>query len=97
MTYTLNKLLSVDEFIAQYGDSSRYELADGDLIDLEPTGPHEAVGGKLAVKIGLAIAEAGVPWFIPRTCLIRPSGEAATARRPDVIVLDETCLSHEPL
>ena len=97
MTYTLNKPLSVDEFIAQYGDNPRYELADGDLIDLEPTGPHEAVGGKLAAKISLAIAEAGLPWFIPRTCLIRPSGEAATARRPDVVVLDETCLSHEPL
>lgn len=97
MTYTLSKNLSVDGFIAQYGDNPRYELADGDLIDMEPTGPHEAVGGKLAVKIGLAIAEAGLPWFIPRTCLIRPSGEAATARRPDVIVLDETLLVSEPL
>ncbi|MGB7086603.1 MAG: Uma2 family endonuclease [Phormidesmis sp.] len=97
MTYTLTKSLSVDDFIAQYGDRPRYELADGDLIDMEPTGPHEAVGGKLAVKIGLAIAEAQYSWCIPRTCLIRPSGEAATARRPDVVVLDETVLANEPL
>lgn len=97
MTYTLNKLLSLDDFIAQYADNPRYELADGELIDMEPTGPHEAVGGKLAVNIGMAIIQAKLPWFIPRTCLIRPSGEAATARRPDVVVLDETNLINEPL
>lgn len=97
MTYTLNKLLSLDGFIAQYADNPRYELADGELIDMEPTGPHEAVGGKLAVKIGMAITQAKLPWFIPRTCLIRPSGEAATARRPDVVILDETNLINEPL
>ena len=59
-------------------------------------GPHEAVGGKLAVKVGLAITEAGLPWFMLGTCLIRPSGEAATARRPDIVVLDETKLASEP-
>ena len=97
MTYTLNKLLSVDDFIAQYADNPRYELADGEPIDMEPTGPHEAVSGKLATQVGIAITQAKLPWFIPRTCLIRPSGEAATARRPDVIVLDETVLANEPL
>lgn len=97
MTYTLNKTLAVDDFIAQYGDDPRYELADGELIDMEPTGPHEAVGGKLAIKIGLAITETQLPWCIPRTCLIRPSGEVATARRPDVVMLDETVLANEPL
>lgn len=30
----------------------RYERADGGLIDREPTGPREAVGGELAVKMG---------------------------------------------
>lgn len=37
------------------------------------------------------------PWFIPRTCLIRPFAEIATARRPDIVVLDETVLALEPL
>jgi len=30
-----------EEFLTQYGDNPRYELADGELIDMEPTGPHE--------------------------------------------------------
>ena len=96
MTYTLSKLLSFDNFITQYADDPRYELADGELIDMEPTGPHETVGGKLATQLGIAITLAKLPWFIPRTCLLRPSGEAATARRPDVVVLDETVLADEP-
>jgi Uma2 family endonuclease len=96
MIYTVTKPFTFDEFIAQYGDEFRYELADGELVDMEPTGTHEAVGGKIAVQIGLAITSTGLPWCIPRTCLIRPFGDIATARRPDVVVLDETALSNEP-
>lgn len=97
MTYTPTQPLTVDEFIAQYSDDPRYELADGELIDMEPTGPHETVSGKLAVQIGIAITEAKLPWFIPRNCLIQPFSDIATARRPDIIVLDETVLANEPL
>lgn len=97
MTYTPTKPLTFDEFIAQYGDDPRYELADGELIDMEPTGPHETVGGKLTIHIGMAILNAQLPWFIPRTCLIQPLADVATARRPDIVVLDETMLANEPL
>ena len=97
MTYTSTPTLTVDQFIAKYGDDTRYELADGELIDMEPTGPHETVGGKLATRIGMAITQANYPWFIPRTCLIRPFADIATARRPDIVVLDETALANEPI
>jgi Uma2 family endonuclease len=97
MTYTPTKLLTFEEFIVQYGENARYELADGELIDMEPTGPHETVGGKLATVLGIAISQTGQPWFIPRTCLIQPFTNAVTARRPDVVVLDETMIASEPL
>jgi Uma2 family endonuclease len=97
MTYTLAKTFTIDRFIAEYGDDYRYELADGEPIDMEPTGLHETVSGKLATQIGIAIINARYPWFIPRTCLIQPFAELATARRPDIIVLDETLLGNEPL
>jgi len=38
MTYTSSKTITFEDFLAQYGDNPRYELADGELIDLEPTG-----------------------------------------------------------
>lgn len=96
MSYTLSKTLTFEEFLLQYLNNPSYELADGELIDMEPTGPHETVSGKLATQLGIAITAAQLPWFIPRTCLIRPFAETATARRPDIVVLDETMLCHEP-
>lgn len=97
MAYTPQKLLTFERFLAQYRDNPRYELADGELVDMEPTGPHETVSGKLATQIGIAITTEKRPWFIPGTCLIRPFADAATARRPDIVVLDETVLASEPL
>jgi Uma2 family endonuclease len=52
MTYSPTKTLTFDEFIAQYGDDPRYELIDGELRDMEPIGPHEAVAGKVAGRSG---------------------------------------------
>jgi Uma2 family endonuclease len=97
MAYTAQKILTFETFLDRYCDNFRYELADGELVDMEPTGPHETVSGKLATQIGIAIAAEKLPWFIPRTCLIRPFSDAATARRPDIVVLDETALVSEPL
>ncbi|MEG3845853.1 Uma2 family endonuclease [Microcoleus sp. herbarium19] len=97
MAYTAQKLLTFETFLDRYSDNFRYELADGELVEMEPTGPHETVGGKLATQIGIILAAEKLPWFIPRTCLIRPFSDAATARRPDIVVLDETALVSEPL
>jgi Uma2 family endonuclease len=96
MVQASTKALTLEEFIIQYGNNPHYEIADGELIDMEPTGPHETVGGKIATHIGITITAQKLPWFIPRTCLIRPFAEMATARRPDIVVLDETVLHHEP-
>lgn len=97
MTYTSAKTFNFEEFLAQYGDNPRYELADGELIDMEPTGPDEIVSGKLATHIGMILLTERLPWFIPRTYLIRSFSDVATARRPDIVVLDETVLASEPL
>jgi Uma2 family endonuclease len=97
MTYAPLKLFTVEDFLAEYQDNPRYELADGELIDRSPTGSHEAVGGKLATQIGIIITQEQHPWFIPRTCLIHPAPDTATARRPDIVVLDELALLDEPL
>lgn len=45
MAYISSKTLSFENFLSQYRDNPRYELADGELIDMEPTGPHETVSG----------------------------------------------------
>jgi Uma2 family endonuclease len=86
MTYTPPKLLTFEQFIAEYGDNTRYELIDGELRDMEPTGLHEEVSGNIAGRIYAEILRSNCNWLIPKTCLIKPPAAEATALRPDVIV-----------
>ncbi|MBC6481652.1 MAG: Uma2 family endonuclease [Hormoscilla sp. GM7CHS1pb] len=88
--------LSWEEFVAEYGDNERYELIDGELIDMEPTGPHEQVAALIGRKLNVEIERGDLPYFIPYRCLIRPLG-IASAFRPDVVVLDSEALVSEPL
>jgi Uma2 family endonuclease len=94
---TPHKIFTAREFIEQFGDDAQYELIDGELRDLEPTGPHELVAGNLAGRLYAAILQVQQPWIVPKNCLIQPPAALATVLRPDVIVLDEGALGQEPL
>lgn len=96
MIQSATKLLNVDEFITEYGDSDRYELIDGELIEMEPTGLHEQVGAFIGRKLNVEIDRQNLPSLIPHRCLIKLLG-TETAFRPDLIVLDQTKLIDEPL
>lgn len=91
------KPLSVDEFLARYGGDNRYELIDGEVFDLEPTGPHEQVAGFITKKACVQIDSSDLPWVVLQRPLFRPPNIEMTAFRPDVAVIDETELTGEPL
>jgi Uma2 family endonuclease len=88
--------LTFDEFLVRYGDDDRYELIDGELFDLEPTGPHEEVIAFIGQQINVEIVRQDLNYFIPHRCLIKPLGPNI-GFRPDLIVLDRAELSKEPL
>ncbi|MGA1621209.1 MAG: Uma2 family endonuclease [Synechocystis sp.] len=90
------KLLTIEKFLADYGDDENYELIDGELIAMEPTGAHEQVTAFLARKLNVEIDRQNLPYFIPHRCLIKLLG-TQTAFRPDLIILDQRELSNEPL
>ncbi|KPQ33338.1 MAG: putative protein conserved in cyanobacteria [Phormidium sp. OSCR] len=90
------KPLSFDEFLARYGGDDRYELIDGEVFDLEPTGQHEEVAAFITAKICVGIDGMGLPWFVLQRGLLRPSHGSMTAFRPDVAVVDRLALSQEP-
>ncbi|GET43314.1 Uma2 family endonuclease [Microseira wollei] len=96
MVISALKTLTVDEFIKQYGDSARYELIDGELIDMEPTGPDEQVSAFIGRKLNVEIDRQDATYFIPHRCLLKLLG-TETAFRPALIVLDRTRLIDEPL
>jgi Uma2 family endonuclease len=91
------KPLTVDEFVAQYGDDKRYELIDGEVFDLEPTGPHEEVAGFITQKVCFQIELVQLYWTVLQRPLFRPPHIDMTAFRPDVAVIDRTELVHEPI
>ena len=91
------KPLSFDEFLAHYGGDNRYELIDGEVFDLEPTGLHEEIVAFISANICVQIDAIGLPWFVFQRGLLRPSNVGMTAFRPDVAVVDRDELVKEPL
>jgi len=91
------KPLSFDEFLAHFGGDNRYELIDGEVFDLEPTGLHEEVAAFITTKICVQIDGIGLPWFVLQRGLLRPSNTGMTAFRPDIAVIDQGELTKEPL
>jgi Uma2 family endonuclease len=89
--------ISLDEFIASYGGDNRYELIDGEVFNLEPTGQHEEVAALITAKICVQIDQLGLPWFVLQRGLFRPSSASMTAFRPDVMVIDRTEVAKESL
>jgi Uma2 family endonuclease len=88
--------LTYEEFLGQFGDDDRYELIDGELVDLEPTGKHEQVAAFILRKLNAEIDRLDRSWFTPTRCLLKHLNPGI-AFRPDVIVLDQNKLDEEPL
>ena len=89
--------LSFDEFLARYGGNNRYELIDGEVFDLEPTGLHEEIAAFITTKICVQIDKISLPWFVLQRGLLRPSNMGMTAFRPDVAVVNRDELTEELL
>jgi len=90
------QILNFDEFFTRYGDDNRYELIDGEVFDLEPTGSHEEVAAFITTKLCVQIDIIGWPWFVLQRGLLHPSNVGMTAFRPDVAVVNRDELTKEP-
>ncbi|NEQ96275.1 MAG: Uma2 family endonuclease [Cyanothece sp. SIO2G6] len=89
--------MSFEAFLDWYPeDGYRYELIDGRVVKMLPTGPHEDVSGFLAAELNIAIRQHQLPYSIPRTCMIKPHS-ANSGYIPDVVVLNRERLGDEPL
>jgi Uma2 family endonuclease len=89
--------MSFEAFLAWYPDDGRrYELIQGAVVEMLPTGPHEDIGGFLGAELSFEIRRRQLPYSIPRTCLIRPQAEGS-GYIPDVVVLNRDFLKQESL
>ena len=90
------KLMTFQEFLDWKPETGRYELHDGVMIEMQPTGPHEQVVGLLNRKLNVWLDQQNLNYFIPNTAMIQPLG-FESGYKPDLMLIDPEELSKEPL
>ncbi|NES86850.1 MAG: Uma2 family endonuclease [Moorea sp. SIO2B7] len=96
MTAKTITLLTFEQFLQQYPeDRGRYELHQGKIVEMIPIGAHEKVAALIARKLDFEIERLSLPYFIPRSCLVKPKREGE-GYLPDIIVLDEKAIEIDP-
>ena len=97
MVQTILRKLTFTDFIDQYPeDGRRYELIDGEIVEVRPVGDHEEIIGLATRRFDREIDRLNLPWFMPKTCCIKPMSEL-NGYVPDLIILDRLQLGKEPL
>jgi len=92
------ELMTLEEFLEWYPDGKgRFELHNGEIIEMPATGTHQIVAGFIGIKFGFQIENLGLPYTIPRECLVKPIDSDASAFIPDVAVFDNNALENEPM
>jgi Uma2 family endonuclease len=96
MIQAIPKHVTFDEFIAWYPEDGRYELIDGQVIEMQPTGKHEEVTEFISRQLILETSRLRLPYRFPTRALVKaPSWE--TGYLPDVLIVDRDALKSEPL
>ena len=91
------KTITFEEFTQWKPEERRYELHDGVIIEMsQPTGDHENIVGFLALEISADIKRLHLPYFIPKTALVKPP-DNESGYSPDILVLNRPNLVNEPL
>lgn len=99
MTITPSKLLTFEEFIdwLPQNGAKRYELHDGIIVEMaQPSGKHEKVTGFLAGEVSVEYKRLKLPYFIPKTALVKPPNKSS-GYLPDVVLINDANLENEPL
>lgn len=95
MVQTIRQITTFDEFITWYPEDGRYELINGRVCEVKPTGPHEQVGAYLNRRLLVEIDRLQLPYFLPKSCTVKPFSEQS-GYLPDVVIVDQTKLVNEP-
>lgn len=90
------KLLTFDEFIEWLPENRRYELHNGIIIEMQPTGKHEDITGFLTQELTLEYTRMQLPYRIPQKALVKPINKE-TGYNPDLLLIDRRHLASEPL
>jgi Uma2 family endonuclease len=96
MIQSLPKLITFDEFIEWLPENRRYELHEGKIIEMQPTGKHEDITGFLTQELTLEYTRWHLPYRILPKALIKLK-DKETGYNPDLLLVDRRNLANEPL
>jgi Uma2 family endonuclease len=96
MVHAIPKPLTFEEFLAWYPENGRYELIDGVIVEMQPTGKHEEIADFLATAVTIETQRLQLPYRFPRHALVK-APDRNTSYLPDVLVVDRNALAAEPL
>jgi len=97
MIQTQTRPLVFEEYLDLYPDNGGiYELINGEIVEVNPTGDHEEVIALLVAELNVEIRRQQRPYFLPRTCTIKPQ-KLYMGYKPDIVVLDREAIAAEPL
>ena len=91
------KPMSFEEFLEWHPeDNKRYELIEGVIVEMLPTGSHEDVAGFLVAELNFEIRRQNPPYSIPKNCLLKPIAPRS-GYLPDVAVINREYIQDELL
>ncbi len=89
--------ISFEEFLEWYPeDGKRYELIEGVIVEMLPTGSHEDISGFLIAELNFEIRKQNLPYSIPKSCLLKPLAPRS-GYLPDVAIINRDRIKDEPL
>ena len=96
MAKALPKLLTFEEFLEWCPeDGRRYELIEGEIVEMRPVGQRELIASFIDAELTLEIRRLQLPYFSSRNTLVKPN-RPGSADLPDVIVLDREAVGVDP-
>lgn len=100
MTQSIPKpqVMTLDEFMDWYPDGlGCFELHDGVVIEMQPTGTHEQVAAELSTELSIESRRLKFPFLISRQCMIKPIDSDKSGYIPDIAAIDRYALEDEPM
>ena len=71
MIQALPRSVSFEEFLLWKPEGRSYELHDGIVTEMQPTGKYEEITGFLATELAVEY-RIKLPYFIPKIALVKP-------------------------
>nr|WP_199250589.1 Uma2 family endonuclease [[Phormidium] sp. ETS-05] len=96
MSEAIPKHITFDDFLQWKPANGCYELHEGVIFEMQPTGKHEEIVEFLAAELTVESRRLQLPDRFPKHALIKPPGKDS-GYLPDVLVVDRDALQDEPL